>query len=127
MATWEHYKIWRKLGTGGFSDVFLARDMNNDKLVALKVIVKNSDFDVNFETFIQKEVDTMKELNHKHILNLIDSNLNATYKKRTGQSYDVWFLALEVASGGDMFDFIAQTEPFSEDFARYLVIILIIK
>jgi serine/threonine protein kinase len=70
----------RKLGTGGFSDVFLAKNMDTEKLCALKVIVKNSDFDNEFEEFIQKEIDTMKGLNHKYILNLLDSSLHAQYK-----------------------------------------------
>lgn len=93
--------------------------MDTQQTVALKVIVKNSDFNNEFEEFIKKEIDTMQQLNHKHILNLVDSSTNAVYKKRTGESYDVCYLALEVASGGDMFDYIAQTTPFSEDMARY--------
>mmetsp|Transcript_27206 Transcript_27206/g.24096 ORF Transcript_27206/g.24096 Transcript_27206/m.24096 type:complete len:82 (+) Transcript_27206:8-253(+) len=81
MATCENYKILRKLGTGGFADVFLAQDEENNSLCALKVIVKNSDYDQEFEAFIAKEIETMKGLNHKYILNLIDSNMHAVYKK----------------------------------------------
>ena len=69
--------------------MFLAKHMDTGKSCALKVIVKNSDFSNDFEAFIQKEIDTMKGLHHKHILNLLGASTNAQYKKRTGESYDV--------------------------------------
>ena len=89
MATCEHYKIIRKLGTGGFADVFLAKNEENGEFVALKVIVKNSDYNAEFEDYIQKEIDTMKDLKHNNIINLIDSNMHAVYKRDTGKFYDV--------------------------------------
>lgn len=119
MASCDKYNILRKLGTGGFADVFLAKNRDTGSLCALKVIVKNSDFSEEYEKFIQREIDTMKELKHKHIINLLDASLNAKYCKRTGGEYDVCYLALEVAAGGDMFGYVAQTERFTEDIARY--------
>ncbi|CAI2362329.1 unnamed protein product [Moneuplotes crassus] len=119
MATCENYTILRKLGTGGFADVFLARNDNDQSICALKVIVKNSGFNEEFEAYIQKEIDTMKDLHHNYILNLVDSNMNAVYKRNTGAAYDVCFMALELAHEGDLFDYILQTNPFSEELVRY--------
>ena len=121
MATWENYKILRKLGTGGFADVFLAKNKETEQVWALKIIVKNSDFTSDFEVFIQKEINVMKELNHKHIVNLIEASTNGVYRKRDGSSYNVCYLALELASGGDLFDYVAQTSRFSEDIVRYFL------
>ena len=121
MATCDHYKILRKLGTGGFADVFLAKNKETEQVLALKIIVKNSDFSSDFETFIQKEIDVMRELSHKHIINLIEASIKGVYKKKDGTTYNVWYLALELASGGDLFDYVAQTSRFSEDIARYFL------
>jgi serine/threonine-protein kinase CHEK1 len=61
----------------------------------------------------------MKNLHHPNILNLVDHNTNAIYKKTSGESYEVLYMALELASGGDLFDYILQTHAFSEDMVRY--------
>ena len=125
MAHCENYKILRKIGTGGFADVFLAQNEDDGSIWALKVIVKNSDFNYEFHSFIVKEILIMKELNHKHILNITNANMNAVYRKVSGESYEVWFMALELASWGDLFDYMLLTSPFSEDLARYYMLQII--
>jgi serine/threonine protein kinase len=119
MATCENYKILKKLGTGGFADVFLAKNKTDGSMVALKIIVKNSDYDQDFEDFICAEISAMKNLHHPNILNLVDHNINAIYKKASGESYEVLYMALELANGGDLFDYVLQTSAFSEDMVRY--------
>lgn len=89
MATCDHYKILRKLGTGGFADVFLAKNKETDQVLALKIIVKNSDFSSDFEAFIQKEIDVMRDLDHRHIVNLVEASTKGEYKKRDGTTYKV--------------------------------------
>lgn len=79
---------------------------------------KDSGYDTGMLDIVMNEVDIMKQLNHPSIINLIDFNDTVELKKN-GMSTDVFYLALELANGGELFDFIAQTGKFSEEVARY--------
>lgn len=119
MITCGDYIVLRKIGSGGFADVFLARHQHTGNLCALKVMVRGDEFTNEYEDFISQEIEVMKELQHPNIMNLLDSKIQATMNKSQENSFEVCFLALEIASGGDFFDYIAQTGRFSEDITRY--------
>lgn len=68
---------------------------------------------------VMNEVVVMKELSHPNIVNLIDFSFDAEYKRPNGSKVKVFYLALELVSGGELFDFIAETGNFSEEVARY--------
>lgn len=66
---------------------------------------------------IQHEVLVLKQLDHLNITKLVDYG---TAKVSKGsRSKDVFFVALELAKGGELFDFIATTGAFDEKVARY--------
>ena len=48
-----------------------------------------------------------------------DYDGNAVEKRASGRTRDVFYLALELAKGGELFEYISQTGEFSEDVARY--------
>lgn len=75
--------------------------------------------DAGMKDIVENEVEIMKNLSHPNIINLLEFSDSATYKKPNGYSEDVFYLALELANGGELFDFIAQTGRFSEKVARY--------
>lgn len=68
---------------------------------------------------LMNEVEIMKKLNHVNVVNLIEFNDQAVVEKSKGSDKNVYFMALELASGGELFDFIAQTGKFSDNVARY--------
>ena len=84
--------------------------------VALKIIKPEMMEYVSMDE-IKEEVEVLKRLSHSNITKLVDSG-DAELKSR-GKTYDVFFIALEVAAGGELFDFISMTGAFSEDVARY--------
>lgn len=84
--------------------------------VALKIIKPEMMEYVSMDE-IKEEVEVLKKLSHNNITKLVDSG-DAELKSR-GKSYDVFYIALEVAAGGELFDFISMTGAFSEDVARY--------
>lgn len=62
-----------------------------------------------FDKTIQAEIYSLLELKHENILKLhkkVD-NIKGTY------------LVLELAGGGELFDFLFHTGPFSEEVCRY--------
>ena len=76
-------------------------------------------FDSSMMDLVKNEISIMKELDHQNIVRLLDFNEDATYVKSNGTQLKVFYLALELVSGGEVFDFIAETGRFSEDVARY--------
>lgn len=97
----------------------LAKNKNSGDLCALKIMKKDSGMDTGMFEVVMNEVEVMKNLNHHNIINLLDFSDTAEYAKANGMKSDVFYLALELAGGGELFDFIAQTGRFTEDVARY--------
>jgi eukaryotic-like serine/threonine-protein kinase len=72
-AALEHrYTIERELGRGGMATVYLARDLKHDRLVALKVLRPDLAAVLGGERFL-REIRLTAQLQHPHILSLLDS------------------------------------------------------
>src|SRR5438552_17412004 len=68
----DHYAIERELGHGGIAIVYLARDVKHDRPVALKVLRPELAAVLGAERFL-REIRLTAQLQHPHILTLIDS------------------------------------------------------
>ena len=68
----ERYIIERELGSGGMATVYLARDIKHDREVALKVLRPDLSAVIGTERFLS-EIRITAQLDHPHILTLIDS------------------------------------------------------
>ena len=68
-ATGSQYEIMRLLGRGGMGAVYLARDSDLDRLVAIKVLPPGSGEHDNTERF-RREARTVAKLNHPNIVPL---------------------------------------------------------
>ncbi len=66
------YRIERELGQGGMGLVFLAEDLKHGRKVALKVLRPEIGQSLGSERFL-REIRITAQLNHPHILTLIDS------------------------------------------------------
>src|SRR2546426_6198253 len=66
------YTIERELGRGGMATVYLARDLKHDRLVAVKVLRPELAAVLGAERFL-REIRLTAQLQHPHILTLIDS------------------------------------------------------
>ncbi len=64
-------------------------------------------------------MNTLKDLSHPNIVNIIEAVDNADYVKKNGQVQKVLYIVIELAPGGELFDFVASTGRFSEQEARY--------
>jgi tetratricopeptide (TPR) repeat protein/tRNA A-37 threonylcarbamoyl transferase component Bud32 len=68
------YTFERELGRGGMSIVYLARDLRNDRRVALKVLRPELALALGTERFL-REIRVAAGLTHPHILPLFDSGV----------------------------------------------------
>jgi serine/threonine-protein kinase len=66
------YTFERELGRGGMASVYLARDQKHDRLVALKVLQPGAASAVAADRFL-REIRLTAQLQHPHILPLLDS------------------------------------------------------
>ena len=71
----ERYTIERELGRGGMATVYLAHDLKHDRPVALKVMHPEVAAALGPERFL-REIRISAQLDHPHILTLIDSGRN---------------------------------------------------
>jgi serine/threonine-protein kinase len=68
----DRYRIEREIGAGGMATVYLARDLRHDRQVAIKVLRPELSAVLGAERFL-KEIRTVANLQHPHILSLHDS------------------------------------------------------
>ncbi|XP_049574019.1 death-associated protein kinase 2a isoform X1 [Syngnathus scovelli] len=110
----DFYEIGEELGSGQFAIVKQCREKSTGQEFAAKFIKKRqsiaSSRGVRLEE-IQREVAILQQIQHQNIVTLHD-----VYENRT----DV-VLILELVSGGELFDFLAQKESLSEDEATQFI------
>jgi hypothetical protein len=68
----DRYAIERELGSGGMATVYLARDLKHGRQVAVKVLRPEVAAAVGSDRFL-REISITAQLNHPHILPLLDS------------------------------------------------------
>src|SRR5262245_36016975 len=87
------YHVLRPLGEGGMARVFLARQFEPDRLVALKVIDPEKGQTPAFLDFLKREAQFMARFKHPHAVALYDSHLDDP---------DTPCLVLEYVNGMDL-------------------------
>eukprot|EP00475_Leptophrys_vorax_P013254 TRINITY_DN1961_c0_g1_i1.p1 TRINITY_DN1961_c0_g1~~TRINITY_DN1961_c0_g1_i1.p1 ORF type:complete len:509 (-),score=167.97 TRINITY_DN1961_c0_g1_i1:108-1634(-) len=121
MATREigNYVLGDTLGEGGFARVKLGTNKVTGEKVALKVLAKKN-LDESSTEFkqVKREIDALTLLNHPNILRMHEADWNAVYPKADGGTQDVLLVVLELAGGGELFDFLSFTGCFDERVAR---------
>lgn len=77
---------------------------------------------VSIKNFLT-EVSSLKKLKHPNLINLVDCNENGTIVSIKGPAKKVTlhviYIVLELATSGELFDYVALGERFSERVARY--------
>jgi serine/threonine protein kinase len=90
--------------------------METGQKVAVKIM--NPNIDQKIQKLILTEVSAMSILKHQHIINQIHYGQDM-YVKDSGKVKNVSYIVLELAQGGEIFDFIANSGRFEEKLARY--------
>ena len=113
------WKLHSTLGMGSFGEVKYATNPNSKQDAAIKICQKMKLQGSQGRLMLQREIAMMKELNHENVLRLYD--VMETQKH--------FYLVLEFASGGELFDLIQENQRFIEKTARdyYQQLILGIK
>jgi serine/threonine-protein kinase len=74
----DRYRIERELGSGGMATVYLAEDVKHHRNVAVKVLRPDLSASLFADRFL-REIKITANLNHPHILPLLDSGEADTF------------------------------------------------
>ena len=101
----ERYKIMKKLGEGGTSEAYLAKDRKTKRLVTLKLLKKSADKSAK-ESF-EREADILGKLNENEVLNSVkEFKTNNTRKGKIPEIIDEGdgYIALTYMEGNNLLD-----------------------
>lgn len=71
-ALTDRYRLEREIGAGGMATVYVAQDLKHERRVAIKVLRPELSASVGSDRFL-REIHVAAQLQHPHILTLIDS------------------------------------------------------
>lgn len=85
----DRYEIVGKVGAGGMSDVYKAKDHTLGRFVAIKVLKQEFSEDVNFVTKFRTEAQSAAGLEHPNIVNIYD----------VGSENGMYYIVMEYVEG----------------------------
>ena len=94
-------------------------DRQDGRVVALKFTSKaKGNWSDSQSKQVQNEIEALRQIRHKHVLQLLAYNLNAKYPQKDGTVIPTVLLVLEYLPGGELFDILYYTHALKEDIAR---------
>lgn len=89
MIIGDRYEILEKIGTGGMSDVYKAKDHKLNRQVAVKVLKQEFSENANFVSKFRIEAQAAAGLAHPNIVNVYD----------VGEENGIYFIVMELVEG----------------------------
>jgi eukaryotic-like serine/threonine-protein kinase len=108
----NRYQLLERLGAGGMSDVFRARDLMLERSVAIKVLHEDYSNDEAFQQRFRQEARAAANLSHPNIVTVHDFGLD----------HGQLFLVMEYIPGKDLKTILRQRGRFSVDEAIPLMV-----
>ncbi len=89
MIIGDRYEILEKIGTGGMSDVYKAKDHKLNRFVAVKVLKQEFSENANFVSKFRVEAQAAAGLMHPNIVNVYD----------VGEEGGIYYIVMELVEG----------------------------
>lgn len=106
------YQVLRRLGVGGMADVFLARDLNLQREVAVKLLRRDFTEDAAFRVSFLQEARAAANLSHPNIVTIFDF----------GHGPDSYYIIMEHIEGTDLKTLMRRRGPIPVEEATQLMI-----
>ena len=118
-ATLDGFTLGRTLGSGFSAKVKVGTSADGTDY-ALKIFrLDNPSFNDRAFKLLKEEVDATTQLDHPHVVKYFEFKENSTMIKKDGTPVQVAYIAQEMISGGELFDYVSYSGPFSEPIAKY--------
>ncbi|KAJ7321709.1 kinase-like domain-containing protein [Mycena albidolilacea] len=111
------YELIQQIGGGGFSRVFRAVNIKEHRVAACKVIVLTPETSEKDRKTIEKEMRIHSQLKHRNILEFLD--VVVVELKHQEHFVPGFYMLLELAAGGDLFDKIAPDIGVGDEVAHF--------
>ncbi|CAI2375723.1 unnamed protein product [Moneuplotes crassus] len=111
-----NYKLLQTIGKGGFSLVYITRNLNSGKIFACKSINSSVINKWKKSDCLANEIKILNEVNNPFVIKMIDQVQTKTHTH----------LILEFCLGGDLFYLLSQFQKFPEKVARFYLCEIII-
>lgn len=89
MMIGERYEVLEKIGTGGMSDVYKAKDHKLNRAVAIKILKQEFSENENFVSKFRVEAQAAAGLMHANIVNVYD----------VGEERGIYYIVMELVEG----------------------------
>lgn len=89
MIIGDRYEVLEKIGTGGMSDVYKAKDHKLNRAVAIKILKQEFSENENFVSKFRVEAQAAAGLMHANIVNVYD----------VGEEHDIYYIVMELVEG----------------------------
>ena len=117
----DKYHILHLLGEGLTAKVFLAREIESEKQVAIKFITKSHLNQSNRIADFRKEIDILSKLDHHGIVKMIEAGEDGILiSKNHRVQYDVSFIVMDYYRG-EFFNFCTQMGPMDEQSGKFFL------
>lgn len=103
MKLGDRYEVLEKIGTGGMSDVYKAKDHKLNRLVAVKVLKQEFSENANFVSKFKVEAQAAAGLMHPNIVNVYD----------VGEENNINFIVMELVEGITLKNYIEKKARLS--------------
>ncbi len=116
------YVLIKKIGSGATCSVKLAKDLQTDNIYAVKLLKSKGgrSTSIQDDKIFKAEMENLKKIQHRNIIGIIEGS-KGIIKKPDGKTKMKDYIVLEIASNGELFDFLYFSKKgFGEYYARYL-------
>ena len=106
------YKLLKKLGQGGMGAVYKAQHLEENRIVAVKVLAKELASKPAYVQRFQREARAMQKVDHPHVLTCLT----------VGEARGYHYIAMEFVEGGSVENWLKKLGRFSIGDALHLVL-----
>ena len=118
-TTLDNFTLGRTLGSGFSAKVKVGQAPDGSEY-ALKIFdLANPNFNQRAFKLLREEVEATTQLNHENVVRYHDFKEDATLNKASGATKNVAYIVQEMITGGELFDYIANTGAFTEEVCKY--------
>jgi len=101
MVLKDRYHLLEKVGSGGFSSVYLARDTKTGMVLAMKILHDHLAEEPHYISQFFKEAEKVKLLKHRNIIQVLDE----------GEDQGLFFMAIEYVQGKTLAEILREKGP----------------
>ncbi|KAG0351453.1 hypothetical protein BG005_009046 [Podila minutissima] len=104
------YELGPKVGEGNFASVYKAKHKKTKTVCAVKIVKKNGNFNQRAAKCLEREIGILMAVSHPNLVKI----------SQVFNEQNHYYIVMEYAGGGELFDVVKNRSRFSESEARHV-------